>query len=49
MIRQAWDRILQDPLLSTDYLRDKGMAGAIGNDDLRSLYWKVRFPNLMNL
>ncbi|KAJ8324746.1 hypothetical protein O5D80_006983 [Batrachochytrium dendrobatidis] len=41
MIRQAWDRILQDPLLSTDYLRDKGMAGAIGNDDLRSLYWKI--------
>ncbi|KAL2916033.1 hypothetical protein HK105_204457 [Polyrhizophydium stewartii] len=41
--RAAWDRIVRDPLLSTDFLRDKGLAGAIGADEPRSLFWKIYF------
>ncbi|KAH6571261.1 hypothetical protein BASA60_007269 [Batrachochytrium salamandrivorans] len=39
--REAWIRIVKDSLLSTDYLRDKGIAGAIADDEPRSLYWKI--------
>ncbi|KAJ1336795.1 hypothetical protein BSLG_006898 [Batrachochytrium salamandrivorans] len=41
LLPEAWIRIVKDSLLSTDYLRDKGIAGAIADDEPRSLYWKI--------
>ncbi|KAI8925282.1 rab-GTPase-TBC domain-containing protein [Entophlyctis helioformis] len=39
--REAWQRILRDPLLSPEYLRDKGLACGIDDTEPRSLYWKI--------
>ncbi|KAJ1330212.1 hypothetical protein BSLG_009631 [Batrachochytrium salamandrivorans] len=35
LLPEAWIRIVKDSLLSTDYLRDKGIAGAIADDEPR--------------
>lgn len=44
--RQSWDNVFNDPLLSVERMKQKGLAGDIGGTDARSLYWKVWSPFL---
>jgi hypothetical protein len=38
----GWDYIFNDPLLSMDLVKDRGLKGLIASETLRSLYWKVK-------
>ncbi|KAJ3147546.1 TBC1 domain, member 5 [Geranomyces michiganensis] len=37
----GWRTVLDDPLLSLDRLKVRGLAGELDSNSLRSLYWKI--------
>ncbi|KND04397.1 uncharacterized protein SPPG_00128 [Spizellomyces punctatus DAOM BR117] len=45
----GWNNVFSDPMLSMDRLKERGIAGDIGDDDLRSLYWKIFLEYLPSL
>ncbi|KAJ3285077.1 TBC1 domain, member 5 [Borealophlyctis nickersoniae] len=48
-LRRGWEALFKDPLLSMDKVKAKGFTGAITDDDLRSLYWKIYLEYLPSL
>ncbi|KAJ3041164.1 TBC1 domain, member 5 [Rhizophlyctis rosea] len=48
-VRCGWDALFKDPLLSKDTVKSRGLSGRIGQNDLRSLYWKIYLEYLPSL
>ncbi|KAI9103086.1 rab-GTPase-TBC domain-containing protein [Phlyctochytrium arcticum] len=48
-LSRGWTEIFDDPMLSMDLLKERGLRGEIRDGSLRSLYWKIYLDYLPSL